>query len=346
MTGAHVHDDPTAAMGRWAELHAARPAATPFMHPGWAGPWWRHYGAGRRAFIVEAGGGMGAFTISRRAGQRVLETWGTPRADHWDLLAPEAEREQAARAVAGELLRRGGEWDAAFLRCLPPDGVFERALEEAGAVIGVSRPLANPVFELPADFETYVQSLSKKMRQDVRRPLRLLEDGTLELRVVTDPEALPATLERWQEIRRVQWDAAGRDINPEHLDAEFRHFLVDVARELVPLGHALVWEILHEGRVVGVKVSFADDDCFYSYLGGFDPAVTKLGVGRLFVAESIRASIEAGRRLFDFGRGDEPYKYRYGATDRHLGAIVAGSRRPRSRLVVAGARAMAARRDG
>lgn len=341
-----VHDDPEALRGRWAELHAAHPGSTPFMHPGWAGPWWRHYGAGRRAFLVEAGGGLGAFTIGRRGGQRILETWGTPRADHWDVLAPPERHEEAVRAVAEALVARRRDWDGAFLRCLPPGGAFERALQAAGATIGVSRPTANPVIELPGDFESYVETLSKKMRQDVRRPLRLLEDGTLELREVTEPGGLAAALQRWQDIRRVQWEAAGRDINPEHLDPTFRDFLVEVARELVPIGRALVWEVLHEGKVVGVKISFADDDCFYSYLGGFDPAVTKLGVGRLFVAESIRASIAAGRTLFDFGRGDEPYKYRYGATDRHLGAIVAGTRRPRSMLVLAGAKAMAARSGG
>jgi CelD/BcsL family acetyltransferase involved in cellulose biosynthesis len=337
-----VHADPEPLRSAWAELHT--PEATPFMHPGWAFPWWRHYGAGRRAFVVEAEGGIGAFAISRRGGQRILETWGTPRTDHWDVLAPAGRRDAVMAAVAEALVGERRRWDAAFLRCLPPDGAFERALERAGAAIGVSRPEANPVIALPDDFEAYLQTLSKKMRQDVRRPLKLLDEGTLEIRAVTDPAELPGALERWQEIRRVQWEAADRQINPEHLDTRFRDFLLDASRELVPAGLALVWEVLHEGKVVGVKVSFADEHCFYSYLGGFDPAVTKLGVGRLFVAESIRSSIAAGRRTFDFGRGDEAYKYRYGATDRHLGTIVAGSRRPRSRLVVAGARAMTGRR--
>ena len=341
MSEAVVHDEPEALLGRWAELHSA--AATPFMHPGWAGPWWRHYGHDRQAFVVETAGGLGAFAIGRRGGQRILETWGTPRTDHWDVLAPPGRREEVLRGVSETLVAHGRAWDAAFLRCLPPDGAFERALEEAGATIAVSRPIANPVIELPADFEAYLQTLSKKMRQDVRRPLKLLDEGTLELREVTDPAELAGALTRWQEIRREQWEAAGRQINPEHLDTRFRDFLIDAAIELVPAGQAVVWEVLHEGRVVGVKISFADAECFYSYLGGFDPAVTKLGVGRLFVAESIRASIAAGRRWFDFGRGDEAYKYRYGATDRFLGAIVAGTRRPRSRLVVAGARAMAPR---
>jgi CelD/BcsL family acetyltransferase involved in cellulose biosynthesis len=33
------------------------------------------------------------------------------------------------------------------------------------------------------------------------------------------------------------------------------------------------------------------------------------------VARLLRQAIEAGKRRFDFLRGDEPYKYEWGATD-------------------------------
>jgi CelD/BcsL family acetyltransferase involved in cellulose biosynthesis len=54
----------------------------------------------------------------------------------------------------------------------------------------------------------------------------------------------------------------------------------------------------------------------YFYLSGFDPAYAKFSAGGLIVEHAIRASIEQGAAEFDFLRGSESYKYRWGARDR------------------------------
>jgi CelD/BcsL family acetyltransferase involved in cellulose biosynthesis len=57
-------------------------------------------------------------------------------------------------------------------------------------------------------------------------------------------------------------------------------------------------------------------DCTY-YLGGFEPEHARLSLGTILTARAIRHAIEAdGAREFDFLRGDEPYKYTWGAQDR------------------------------
>lgn len=50
------------------------------------------------------------------------------------------------------------------------------------------------------------------------------------------------------------------------------------------------------------------------YLSGFDPAFRQYGIGNQLVAHAIEeAASEAD--VFDFLRGQEPYKYRWGAED-------------------------------
>lgn len=85
--------------------------------------------------------------------------------------------------------------------------------------------------------------------------------------------------------------------------------MLDAVRRLVPAGLALVWELRHEDEIAGVYVNFMDERSFYWYLGGFDPALTHLGLGTIAIAAGIRASFEAGREVYDFGRGEEAYKY-------------------------------------
>jgi CelD/BcsL family acetyltransferase involved in cellulose biosynthesis len=109
---------------------------------------------------------------------------------------------------------------------------------------------------------------------------------------------------------------------------------------------AVVWEFTVKERTIGVYVNFADQRSFYWYLGGFDPdpAFARLGIGKIAVGAAIRSSIEAGRRVFDFTRGEDAYKYWYGATDRHLASVVIGHPGFRSRVAMGAAELLSAYR--
>ena len=126
------------------------------------------------------------------------------------------------------------------------------------------------------------------------------------------------------------------------MSARFGDFMLEVTSALVPAGLALVWELRHRGAVAGVYVNLVDERAFYWYLGGFDPALASLGVGKIVIGASIRESIAVGRRYYDFTRGPEAYKYWYGSADRQAGALVLGHGGARSRAALVAARALAA----
>jgi CelD/BcsL family acetyltransferase involved in cellulose biosynthesis len=54
---------------------------------------------------------------------------------------------------------------------------------------------------------------------------------------------------------------------------------------------------------------------FY-YIGGFDPDHEALGLGTVLVGHAIAEAEAEGCCSFDFLRGQESYKYRWGAVDR------------------------------
>lgn len=340
-----LHDGDVAGLeSAWAELHAGQPGATPFTSPAWAAAWWPHYGDGAEPFLLtvrEAGRIVGlAPLVRRRKGPlRVLEPVGMEPGDYWDVLAASGRGVEVAGAVASGLRERSGAWDAWILRCLPPESPVPDALDAQGLRSLVRPPIASPAVELPKTFDAYVAALPATRRQNLRKHLRRLDCGEVELREVTDPGELPAVVHRWQDFRRAQWAAAGRLIDPEHLSPRFAAFVLDCLRALVPTQNALVWEFTHAGRVVGTYVNFVDEQTFFWYLGGFDPAVTRLGIGKIAIGHGIRTSIEAGRVRFDFARGAEPYKYWYGAVDRPLPARVVVGPGPRGWLTLVGASA-------
>lgn len=336
-------------LNEWRALHAGHRGATPFMSAEWAAAWWPHYASDADSFIwrVEEDGrliGLVPLVLRQRGLLRVLEAVGIEPGDYWDQLAEPGRERDVATAFAAALKETGADWDAWILRCLAPGSPLIEALETRPLRVVARPPVPSPAIELPDSFEAYLAGLSGNRRSNLRRHLRRLDSGEVEIEEVTELDRLPQVIERWRELRRAQRAAAGLDINPEHLSPRFSAFMLDVMRALVPLGSGLVWEFKLGGEVVGTYLNFADAEAFHWYLGGFDPLVTKLGIGKIAIAHGIRTSIEAGRRRYDFGRGAEDYKYFYGAVDRPLEARMVGSRHPRSRmaLALASARARAA----
>jgi CelD/BcsL family acetyltransferase involved in cellulose biosynthesis len=155
------------------------------------------------------------------------------------------------------------------------------------------------------------------------------------LRAVTYVNELEGAIARWHELHLKRWAGLPEPIDPTHLTRRFREFVLDAMRALVPRDLATVWEFLVDGEVVGVYVNLIDDNAFYWYLGGFEPRYARLGIGKLSIAHGIRWSIQTGRRYFDLTRGEEDFKYYFGAANRHCPSVVVGNERLRSRSAFA-----------
>lgn len=68
------------------------------------------------------------------------------------------------------------------------------------------------------------------------------------------------------------------------------------------------------GRIVAVHFGFQWRGRHYYYIGGFDPDFASLSVGSVLLHHAIRSAADEGASEFDFLRGAESYKYRWGAT--------------------------------
>jgi len=337
-------------MDDWERLYRADPLATPYSSPGWARAWLDAWAEDEAPYVLRVHDGAGTvaiapFSISRRAGLRVLGMLGKEPADYWDLISEPGLRVDASLAVGAALAARRRAWDLAVLSCMPPGSATAASLERAGLRVHRRAPVPCPAIDLPATFEDYLAGLDSRVRRNIRRSLRSLDNGVVQLRAVTDPARLPAAIEAWQDLRERQWRGMGKSITPSHTSERFRRFMLAATRNLVADGTALVWEFLHEERIAGSYLSFADARAQYWFLGGFDPERRSLGLGKLAASHAIRTSIEAGRERFDFTRGGEDYKYEYLPQDRRVESLLVGHDGVRSRLVLPPATLDAARRD-
>ncbi len=324
----------------WEEVFEADPDATPFVSPGWGLAWIKHLGEGTEPWFVtvrdgERLVGLAPLALDRFRGTRFVRLVGKEPGDYWNVLAVPDHRQAVARAVAAELARRDDEWDVLSLAGQPGESATAALSSEPKLRVRPRPSMACPRITLPDDFEEYLSLLPGSHRSNVRKHLRRLDQGEVELRDVTDVSALEGAVGRWHELHIKRWAGLSKPIDPTHLRRSFREFMTDAMRTLVPRQLATVSEFLVEGEVVGVYVNLIDEDAFYWYLGGFEPSQAKLGLGKMSIAHGIRWSIETGRRYFDFTRGQEDFKYYFGAVDRHCPAAMVGNERLRSRSALA-----------
>ncbi|HEY7598365.1 MAG TPA: GNAT family N-acetyltransferase [Candidatus Limnocylindrales bacterium] len=250
--------------------------------------------------------------------------------DYATPLAAAADLPALADALADSLagppdLAHGSQpWDVVDLRRLRADDpalpALERAFRERAADEGwrVTREREDvcPVVSAPdGSWDDYLATLGKKARHEIRRKWRRAEAaGGLEVRV--GPPS-PAELARFIELHQARFGDDGLFPATEG-GARSRRFVERLAEleAAEPDGGQLhLAQVMCGGRLLFAALAFDDGTTCFLYNAGMDPHASALSPGIVGTAAYLRERLEHGCRRFDFLRGDEPYKYEWGARD-------------------------------
>ncbi len=262
-------------------------------------------------------------------------------ADYATLLGDPAHLPAAADALAAYCGSTGDPdhpqpWDAVDLRRLRTGDPAAAALANAFG----SREMANgwtlnleteevcPVATLPAGatMDDYLATLGKKERHEIRRKVRRAEAaGEVALTDSADPLAdLPAFID----LHQKRWGADG--LFPEGPGGDHSRLFFRRLFELFPAGGSLHLAFLTVGgRRIAAGVSFETQHSLLYYNAGVDPEARDLSPGVLMVERYVRRALERGLSRLDFLRGNEPYKYEWGAVDEPIQRVLV--RRTRQR---------------
>ena len=307
-------EDLDALAPEWAALHAALPGRVPFTHPEWHRAWLRHLGKDAMPVFLslregEALVGVMALDMERDVARQL----GDPNVcDYAGLLSLPGREDACAEGVLEWLME-----DYTFALELwgvaadePQRTAFEGAAAHFGWSLAEAGEAVCPVVSLPADWETYLASLAKHDRHELRRKLRHLAGaGTVEFDSVTAPEQVAAGMDDFFALMRMS-----RDDKDEFLTPAMEAFFRDVAVSFAAVGMVRLSSLRLDGQTVAMVFGFENDTTEYLYNSGYDPACAHLAVGLLSKAHAVEAAISRRRQSFDFLRGEEEYK-------RHLGGV-------------------------
>lgn len=152
------------------------------------------------------------------------------------------------------------------------------------------------------------KSVPSRVVKNLRTQERRLGEHTYE--TSDDPREYLPELFRLHEARWETKAAEGRGVLADPRVREFHNRAGAVLREAGLLRfHALRVNAV----VIAVLYGLVCGGVMHYYLGGFDPSYGGAGPGSLLIHHAIEYAHAAGDRAFDFLRGDEPYKYTWGA---------------------------------
>ena len=316
----------------WRQLLGQVPFQSVFFTPEWQETWWRHFGATRQLHLLTVRSSDGTLqglvplmSSPGIEGTARLELLGDLElCDYLDVLMAPARQHEVGHAVVEYLIGNGGEEVEVCLQNLAQhsatSAVFQDCLLHSGLTVEVEQIETCPTVLLPSEWEAYLALLRGKDRHELRRKLRRAAAGArLEYRVTSAAAQLDEDINTFVTLHRMsQQDAKQGFMTPEK-EAFFRA----MARQLWPQGWLELAFLYADGEPIATLCCFAYGSTYAAYNSGYHPAYGDLSAGIVLFAERIRTAIARGFTAFDFMRGDEPYKYRFGATDRPLYQLLA-----------------------
>ncbi len=310
----------------WNLLLAESITNVPFLRYEYLSTWWGRRGGGEwpesaelLVLTAEKDGKLaGIAPLIRVEEEACLMLLGSIEiSDYLDLIVRPEEAEAFLHGLLDHLVTAPLTWKSLdwhnLLETSPIPGLLQAEAERRGWSFNREQTYHAPAIPLPGDFEAYLAGIDKKQRHEIRRKMRRAEEqGGVEWYLVQDKEKLESEMTAFLEMM------AGDPAKAAFLTDEMRAQMQDSARAAFEAGWLQLAFLTVNGQKTAGYLNFDYQGRVWVYNSGLDRRFMEYSPGWVLLAYLLRWANEQGRSEFDFMRGDEEYKYRFGGVDRHL----------------------------
>jgi len=218
-------------------------------------------------------------------------------------------------------------WDEIELCGLAADTGWHELLADAAERHGLVVRDADvhavcPVVDLTGGLDGYFDRLPGRMRQElVRKSRKLTRDaGPFEVHAYPPAQIAQGIEDFLEQVRSTDDDKATFFRRPE-MERWFMTLADEYGADGTLRVHRLDVGAIRAAMTVSLVQPAGPDGVggrWGLYNSSFDPSLAALAPGMVLVWELIEQAAQEGIEAFDLLRGDEPYKYRFGAVDRPL----------------------------
>jgi CelD/BcsL family acetyltransferase involved in cellulose biosynthesis len=319
--------DLAALAGDWNTLLAESITHIPFLRYEYLSTWWETRGGGEwpesELAVVTArqdghlAGIAPLFSARNRDGSLALWLLGSIEiSDYLDILVRPADLPVFLAGLLDFLARPGLlDWQLLDWHNLPEASptlaVLQAEAEKRGLVFSQERTYHVPSIPLKGDFEIYLAGIEKKQRHEIRRKMRRLAESGLNIRwyIVKDEQALEKEVEAFLELMAEDPNKAA------FLTPPMRQQMKLACRAAFDHGWLQLAFLEVDGQKAAGYLNFDYLDRIWVYNSGFSWRFMDLSAGWVLLGYLLQWANENQRSEFDFMRGNEDYKYRFGGVD-------------------------------
>jgi CelD/BcsL family acetyltransferase involved in cellulose biosynthesis len=315
----------------WNDLLSQSASHVPFLRHEYLKTWWRTLGGGEwshgelyiataRQPTGELSGIAPLFITENREGEPALMLLGSIEiSDYLDVIARPDDLPVFIDCLLEHLSSlKTPSWQVIDWYNLLEDSPTLQALQvitsRHGWQMHQERLHHCPYIPLPGDWETYLAGLDKKQRHEIRRKMRRVESAEtpVRFRIVDGNDNLEAEVDAFLDLMAQ--------------DPDKQAFLTDVMRSQMHLAVQAAqragWLQLAFLEVDGEKaagyLNFDYANHIWVYNSGINFEYSAYSPGWVLLSYLLQWANEHRRERFDFMRGSEDYKYRFGGVDRFV----------------------------
>ena len=315
----------------WNELLDISASHVPFLRHEYLYTWWQTLGGGEwphgELLIITArheddslAGIAPLFHTQNRDAKAAIMFLGSVEiSDYLDLIARPDNLDNFVEALYNRLIQSDvPDWDLLdfynILESSPTLQSMQTSAEKAGWEYAQENLHHCPFIPLPGEWDEYLAGINKKQRHEIRRKIRRAESDERSIRwyIVDDEKNLDEEMEDFLQLMAQ--------------DQEKQAFLTGVMRTQMSAAVRAAFRenwlqlafLEIDGNKAAGYLNFDFGDQIWVYNSGLDFEYASLSPGWVLLAYLLRWSNENERKTFDFLRGDEQYKYRFGAVDRSV----------------------------
>lgn len=315
-------------------LQCCSASHVPFLRYEYLKTWWETLGGGEwkkgELFIVLAHTDQGElvgiaplfFTKNRENEPALMLLGSIEISDYLDFIVRTDVTQEFADGLLGFLSKVDNPvWYALDLYNIldnsPTLSALEKAAQKQNWKFEQTQLQSCPYIPLPGDWEQYLAQIDKKQRHEIRRKMRRAEGYEPKVRwyFVEDGDYLEQEMEDL-------FDLMAQDPEKERfLTREMRQQMQAASRIAFQKGWLqLAFLEVGDQKAAGY-LNFDYGNHIWVYNSGLNFEFRDLSAGWVLLGHLLKWANENGRESFDFMRGSEDYKYRFGGINRFVNRV-------------------------